>query len=70
MKKIIHIHAKCNLFEIHEQLPEGKVVQRLKRIRRMFLYRDIPTKGRSSRIFRDNAGQLIVKTRLVNPELF
>lgn len=60
MKKIVHIHAKCNAFEIYEQIPEEKAVNRLIRIRRNFEW----FKNRKG--FIDD--HLTVKTKLVNPE--
>lgn len=57
--KYIHIHAKCEAFEIFEQVCESKAVSRLIKIRNMFKWaqnRNHPT------------GTLSVKTKLVNPE--
>jgi len=56
MEKMIHIHAKCDQFEIFEIVPEKKCVQRLKTIRDMF-------KNRYS-------DKLVVKTQIHNPTLF
>jgi hypothetical protein len=60
--KIIHIHAKCDAFEIWEQVPEKKAVQRLIKIRNNF-------KWWSNRGHPYDAGNLVVKTIVVNPEL-
>lgn len=60
MKKIIHIHAKCGVFEIFEQVPEGKAVSRLESIKKRFLKVS----------HWSNAGKLVVNTCLVNPTLF
>lgn len=61
MEKFIHIHAKCNAFEIFEQVPEKKSFSRLIKIRNMFLNEERRSK---------KAGKLSVKTIVVNPELF
>lgn len=61
MEKFIHIHAKCNAFEIFEQVPEKKAVQRLTRIRRNFEWCLNRPNG-----YLDH---LTVKTIVVNPEL-
>lgn len=61
MSKIIHIHAKCNAFEIFEQVVESKAVYRLNRIKSMFLF----AKNRNKMI----DDKLKVKTVVVNPEL-
>lgn len=60
MEKIIHIHAKCEAFEIFEQVPEKKAVRRLINIRANFKQ----LKNRTQ--FFDDI--LVVKTLLVNPE--
>lgn len=60
MEKIIHIHAKCEAFEIWEQVPEKKAVRRLINIRKNFTN----LKNRSQ-YYNDS---LIVKTLVVNPE--
>lgn len=36
MKSLIHIHAKCDQFEIFEVVPESKAVRRLVSIRNLF----------------------------------
>lgn len=59
MKKIIHIHAKCNAFEIFEQVSEDIAVQRLTDIRDGFI---------KLRIDEEEKGNLVVNTTLVNPE--
>lgn len=70
MEKLIHIHAKCNSFEIFEQVPERKAVQRLEVIKRMFLYgATFVRSGRRKIVFKNPNGTLRVKTCLVNPEL-
>lgn len=61
MEKFIHIHAKCNAFEIFEQVPEKKAELRLKKIRNNFIW----SQSRSN--FKDD--HLVVKTIVVNPEL-
>jgi len=61
MEKFIHIHAKCNAFEIYEQVPEVKAVNRLIRIRNSFKWAN----GRPNNI----NDKLVVKTLVVNPEL-
>ncbi len=58
MKRIIHIHAKCDQFEIFEVIPERKAVCRLLRIRLLF-------EGSKNRFI----DKLVVKTIVVNPEL-
>jgi hypothetical protein len=63
MKKHIHIHAKCPAFEFFEQVEESKAVRRLITIRNNFLKTQQYT-GRYP------PGGLVVKTKLVNPELF
>lgn len=60
MEKIIHIHAKCEAFEIFEQVPEKEAVRRLINIRANFKQ----LKNRTQ--FFDDI--LVVKTLLVNPE--
>lgn len=37
-KKYIHIHAKCNYFEIFEIVPESRSVERLIKIRNNYLW--------------------------------
>jgi hypothetical protein len=61
MERFIHIHAKCEAFEVFEQIPEGKAVNRLIKIRRNFEW----SKNRTG--FRED--KLSVKTIVVNPEL-
>ena len=58
MEKIIHIHAKCEAFEIWEQVPEKRAVRRLINIRKNFT-------NLKNRFRNDN---LTVKTIVVNPE--
>lgn len=74
--KLIHIHAKCDAFEIFEVLPESKAVNRLIKIRENFTYIKergmTATQKRNRSRFRRpflNTDNLIVKTRVVNPEL-
>lgn len=62
MTKYIHIHAKCDAFEIFEQVCESKAVRRLINIRTNFRKMQEHYGG-------DVAGNLVVNTRLVNPEL-
>lgn len=62
MTKYVHIHAKCQAFEIFEQVPEKKAVSRLKNIRQNFE----ESSFRNRRKFTDN---LVVKTIIVNPAL-
>lgn len=59
MTKYIHIHAKCNTFEIFEQVCQSKAVGRLIKIRNMFEWQQR----------RKDCGTLSVKTIVVNPEL-
>ena len=61
MTKYIHIHAKCNSFEIFEQVTEKKAVGRLRDIKTNFS----ALKQRWEHKFDD---KLVVKTKLVNPE--
>lgn len=60
-QKIIHIHAKCEAFEVYEQVPENKSVSRIIRIRNNFEW--------ASRRIGVDAGKLTVKTAVINPEL-
>ena len=60
MEKFIHIHAKCNAFEVFEQIPEKKAVQRLTQLRRNFEW------SLNRQQFRED--HLTVKTLVVNPE--
>lgn len=62
MKKFIHIHAKCTAFEIFEQVEESKAVPRLIKIRNNFKHL-LERRGSAF------AGNLVVKTCLVNPEV-
>lgn len=62
MTKYVHIHAKCQAFEIFEQVPEKKAVSRLKNIRQNFE----ESSFRNRIKFTDN---LVVKTIIVNPTL-
>lgn len=57
--KIIHVHAKCESFEIFEHVDEKKCVARLNCIKNMFgsIRRKSPT------------NKLVVNTMVVNPEL-
>ena len=49
MTKYIHIHAKCNLFEIFEQVCERKAVRRLTQIKNNFKkHEEIPAKTKES----------------------
>lgn len=61
MKKIIHIHAKCNAFEFFEQHEEAKAQKRLMQIRKSFLWCLNKARGND---------KLVVNTVLVNQELF
>lgn len=78
--KYVHIHAKCDFFELFEQVLESKSVQRCKEIKKMFL-----GEVKRRRVnFHENMlvdrmfdttktkyeNNLQVKTRLVNPTLF
>ena len=60
MEKIIHIHAKCEAFEIWEQVPEKRVVSRLINIRKNFV-------NLKKRTWFCN-DKLTVNTIVVNPE--
>ena len=61
MTKFIHIHAKCEAFEIFEQVEEKKAVSRLIKIRNNFRWsRNRPSFGND---------HLVVKTIVINPEL-
>lgn len=67
MERLIHIHAKCDSFEIFEQLPEEKSFKRLEAIKKMFLYGgEFVQFGRKKTFF--PKGNLVVNTILVNPE--
>ncbi len=80
-KKLIHIHAKCDAFEIFEVVPENEAVNRLIGIRNNFIYcneRGVSTDQKKQNKLRRRRGtgylishkdHLIVKTRVVNPEL-
>lgn len=59
-KRLIHIHAKCNAFEVFEVVPEKKAVSRLNRIKRNFIF----AQGHFL-----TSDHLVVKTGVVNPEL-
>ena len=59
MTKYIHIHAKCNAFEIFQQVPEKIAVNTLTKIRKNFL----------SLKRRHIGDKLLVKILKVNPEL-
>jgi len=59
MTKYIHIHAKNDLFEIWEQVTEKKAVPRLRQIKKLHIEN-----------YHRRAGDLVVKTRLINPTLF
>ncbi len=61
MTKFIHIHAKCEAFEIFEQVEEKKAVSRLQKIRANFL-----NLTRRPQFIND---KLVVKTLVINPEL-
>lgn len=61
MKKLIHIHAKCDAFEIWEIKTEKQSQKRLIAINGMFLF--------ANRHYKEGAGNLIVKTGVVNPKL-
>jgi len=84
MTKYIHIHAKCNYFEIFEQVPEKKSVARLVRIRENYLWAKkhnqiiLPKRSKSLSNYSwiisepkeiDQSNMLSVKTCVVNPEL-
>lgn len=60
-KKLIHIHAKCDAFEIYEVVEEKRAVPRLQKIRNMAIWSENHRKA--------SIGTLIVKTGVVNPEL-
>jgi hypothetical protein len=68
MCKYIHIQARCNAFEIFEQVTEGKSVKRLIQIKNLF-----NSIGTFEKIFdtkvRKGDDKLVVKTIVVNPEL-
>lgn len=53
--RIVHIHAKCNAFEVWEHIPENKAVRRLIQIRSY------------KRAYED---KLVVNTVVINPTLF
>lgn len=57
----IHIHAKCNFFEIHEQVMESKAIERLTSIREVYS---------TSKVNWKEKGKLVVKTVVVNPKMF
>jgi hypothetical protein len=63
MEKMIRIKAACEVFEISEERPEKKTVQRLEQIRKIFL-------AVQKRYGYSKTGTLSVRTEVVNPELF
>lgn len=63
MTKYIRIDAKCDLFEISEEVSEGKCERRLKHI--LKLYRGLRFKHKEAK-----TGKLKVTTSIVNPEIF
>jgi hypothetical protein len=77
--KIIHIHAKCEQFEIFEHQPENKAEARLKQIRELYLKsctkgefipaRRVFGKRKKKKFHRLDTNRLIVNTVLVNPTL-
>lgn len=61
--RIIHIHAKCEMFETFENICESKCISRLLAIKRAFQW--YQKRGGSM-----EPGILKVNTVLVNPTLF
>lgn len=61
MERFIHIHAKCEAFEIFEQVPEKKAELALKKIRNNFIWSVARPRFKND--------HLKVKTIVVNPEL-
>lgn len=76
--KYVHIHAKCEYFEIFEQVEESKSVERLLEIKQWFLeqsrkdemIQETSNAFTGVSLLYNHAEKLSVKTRLVNPELF
>ena len=62
MKKYIHIHAKCQAFEIFELVSESKATDRLIKIRETF-------KSSREKFISQFDDKLFVSTVKVNPEL-
>lgn len=71
MKKIIRIQAKCERFEVDEQLPEDVVIKRLQQLKYAFLHRNTSSVylGRAKKKFYIGTSKLIVNTSVVNPNL-
>lgn len=68
-KQKIHIHAKCNAFEIFEVVDADKAVARLKQIKGMSKNRPrIPNFPRFGPATSND--KLVVNTRIINPTLF
>lgn len=61
MEKYIHIHAKCQAFEIFELVSESNATKRLIQIRETF-------KSSREKFLSKFDDELSVKTKLVNPE--
>jgi hypothetical protein len=61
--KVIHIHAKCDAFEIWEHIAESKAYSRLLNIRKAFVQYQ-SSKGHQY------TGSLVVNIVVVNPTLF
>lgn len=60
-KKLIHIHAKCDAFEIWEIKTDKQSAKRVEQIRKLFEFAD----GHYDK----GAGHLTVKTGVLNSEL-
>lgn len=65
---IIRIQAKCDAFEIDEQIDESKVLKRLQSIKNIFLYKK--TKRLLGRKIYIGSDKLSVTTTIINPKLF
>lgn len=77
-KRIIHIHSKCDAFEIFEIVDEKDAVKRLTKLKETFIYcqeREMNAEQKRARrkyrglFLREHKDHLVVKTRVVNPEL-
>jgi len=67
MKKIIRIQAKCNAFEIDDQIEESKTLARLKQIKSYFMHRK--TAKILNKLIYSGSDNLVVTTSVINPTL-
>lgn len=65
---IIRIQAKCDAFEIDEQIEENKVLKRLESIRSFFLYKKVAQSNLKK--YYIGSDKLTVTTSIINPTLF